>query len=248
MNMKIILIDDEPPAIRLLLQMLQKVVPDCVILATCSNLKEGITAIHGLQPDLVFMDVEMPQQKGIKIAEFFDGDLPFQLIFVTGHQEYAVEAFGLNATDYLLKPLTEEKLIAALRKAEQKKMLQNLETKVFPRPGSQTKSVKKILLPVANGFEIISPESINFLKAEGSYTVIYFTDKKTLMASKNLKYFEQMLTGSSFLRVHRSYLANLDKARKILNEGGTELLFENGARVPIALERVEKIMAVLLRG
>jgi two-component system LytT family response regulator len=68
------------------------------------------------------------------------------------------------------------------------------------------------------------------------------------MASKNLKYFEQMLTGSSFLRVHRSYLANLDKARKILNEGGTELLFENGARVPIALERVEKIMAVLLRG
>lgn len=248
MNMKIILIDDEPPAIRLLLQMLQKVAPDCVILATCSNLKEGITAIHGLQPDLVFMDVEMPQQKGIKIAEFFDCDLPFQLIFVTGHQQYAVEAFGLNATDYLLKPLTEEKLIAALRKAEQKKMLHNLETKVFPHPGGQTKSVKKILLPVANGFEIISPESINFLKAEGSYTVIYFTDKKTLMASKNLKYFEQMLSGSSFLRVHRSYLANLDKARKILNEGGTELLFENGARVPIALERVEKIMAVLLRG
>lgn len=246
--MKVILIDDEPPAIRLLLQMLQKVAPNCVILATCSNLKEGITAIHSLQPDLVFLDIEMPQQKGIKIGEFFDGNLPFQLIFVTAHQEFAVEAFGLNATDYLLKPLTEEKLISAMRKAEQKLMLQNIETRVFPYPGGQTRTIKKILLPVSNGFEIISLENINFLKAEGSYTVIYFTDKKTLMASKNLKYFEQMLTGASFLRVHRSYLANLDKARKILNEGGTELLFENGARVPIALERVEKIMAVLLRG
>ena len=246
--MKIIIIDDEPPAIRLLLQMLQKVAPNCVILATCSNLKEGITAIHSLQPDLVFLDIEMPQQKGIKIAEFFDGDLPFQLIFVTAHQEYAVEAFGLNATDYLLKPLTEEKLISAMRKAEQKNMLQNIEARVFPYPGGQTRSIKKILLPVSNGFEIISLDNINYLKAEGSYTVMYFTDKKTLMASKNLKYFEQMLTGASFLRVHRSYLANLDKARKILNEGGTELLFENGARVPIALERVEKIMAVLLRG
>lgn len=248
MNMKIILIDDEPPAIRLLLQMLQKVAPDCFILATCSNLKEGISAIHGLQPDLVFLDVEMPQQKGIKIAEFFDGDLPFQLIFVTGHQKYAVEAFGMNATDYLLKPLTEEKLKTALHKAEQKNMLKNLEKRAFQNQVGQSSSIKKILLPVANGFEIIAPENINYLKAEGSYTVIYFTDKKTLMASKNLKYFEQMLTGSSFLRVHRSYLANLDKARKILNEGGTELMFENGARVPIALERVEKIMAVLLRG
>lgn len=246
--MKIILIDDEPPAIRLLLQMLQKVAPNCVILATCSNLKEGITAIHSLQPDLVFLDIEMPQQKGINIADFFDGDLPFQLIFVTAHQEYAVEAFTLNATDYLLKPLTEEKLKSAISKAEQKSMLQNLERRVASYPADHVKPIKKILLPVANGFEIISPESINFLKAEGSYTVIYFIDKKTLMASKNLKYFEQMLTGPSFIRVHRSYLANLDKARKILNEGGTELLFENGARVPIALERVEKIMAVLLRG
>jgi two-component system LytT family response regulator len=120
---------------------------------------------------------------------------------------------------------------------------------VNPAPSHAATSVKKLLLPVSNGFEIIAPENINFLKAEGSYTVIHFIDEKTLMASKNLKYFEQMLAGHpSFLRVHRSYVANLDKARKILNEGGTELLFENGARVPIAAERVERIMAALLQG
>ncbi len=247
--MKTILIDDEPPALRLLVQMLDKVAPECIIAATCSNLKEGIAAIQSMRPDLVFLDIEMPRHKGIEIAEFFDGELPFQIVFVTAHAQYAADAFGLNATDYLLKPLTEEKLLAALRKVQQKKVLQQLEAKVSPAPIHAATSVKKLLLPVSNGFEIISPENINFLKAEGSYTVIHFTDEKTLMASKNLKYFEQMLAGhSSFLRVHRSYVANLDKAKKILNEGGTELLFENGARVPIAAERVERIMAALLQG
>jgi len=247
--MKIILIDDEPPALRLLVQMLQKVAPQCIILATCSSLKEGIAAIQSMRPELVFLDIEMPRQKGIEITEFFDGELPFQVVFVTAYPEFAAEAFGLNATDYLLKPLMEEKLLTALRKAEQKKMLQHLEKQVAPQPIHAGTTVKKILLPVANGFEIITPESINFLKAEGSYTVIHFTDKKTLMASKNLKFFEHILVGHpSFLRVHRSYVANLDKARKILNEWGTELLFENSARVPIAAERVERIMATLLRG
>jgi len=247
--MKTILIDDEPPALRLLVQMLQKVAPEYLIIATCSNLKEGIASIQSMQPDLVFLDVEMPRQKGIEIAEFFDGELPFQIVFVTAHTQYAADAFGLNATDYLLKPLTEEKLLAALRKVEQKRMLQQLETNVTPARKHTATSIKKLLLPVANGFEIISPDSINFLKAEGSYTVIHFIDQKTLMASKNLKYFEQMLAGHpSFLRVHRSYVANLDKARKILNEGGTELLFENSARIPIAAERVERIMAALLQG
>jgi two-component system LytT family response regulator len=247
--MKTILIDDEPPALRLLVQMLQKVAPQCTIAATCSNLKEGVAAIQNLQPELVFLDIEMPRQKGIEIAEWFNGELPFQVIFVTAYPQYAADAFGLNATDYLLKPLTEEKLIAALRKAEQKRSLHQLENQLTPTPTQTSTALKKILLPVANGFEILSPDNINFLKAEGSYTVIHFTDEKTLMASKNLKYFEQLLTGhTSFIRVHRSYVANLDKARKILNEGGTELLFENGARIPIATDRVERIMAALMQG
>lgn len=247
--MKTILIDDEPPALRLLLQMLQKVAPQCIISATCSNLKEGVAAIQSLQPELVFLDIEMPRQKGIEISEWFVGELPFQVVFVTAYPQYAVDAFGMNATDYLLKPLTEEKLLAALHKVEQKRLLQRLESQ-GPTQTSQTPTIlKKILLPVANGFEILSPDNINYLKAEGSYTIIHFTDEKTLMASKNLKYFEQILsTNPSFLRIHRSYVANLDKARKILNEGGTELLFENGTRIPIAAERVEKIMATLLKG
>ena len=247
--MKTILIDDEPPALRLLVQMLQKVAPSYTIAATCSNLKEGVEAIQRIQPELVFLDIEMPRQKGIEITEWFNGELPFQVIFVTAYPQYAVDAFGVNATDYLLKPLTEEKLLAALQKAEQKKSLRLLETQSVRQPIHGPKALKKLLLPVANGFEILNPEKINYLKAEGSYTVIHFTDEKTLMASKNLKYFEEMLSGhASFLRIHRSYLANLDKARKILNEGGTELLFENGARIPIAAERVERIMAVLMQG
>lgn len=247
--MKTILIDDEPPALRLLLQMLQQVAPNCVIAATCSNLKEGVAAIQSMRPELVFLDIEMPRQKGIEITDFFDGELPFQIIFVTAYPQYAADAFGLNATDYLLKPLTEEKLTAALRKVEQKRKLQQLEAHVKPQATHAATTIKKLLLPVANGFEIISPDNINFLKAEGSYTIIHFTDEKTLMASKNLKYFEQMLGGHpAFMRVHRSFVANLDKARKILNEGGTELLFENGARVPVATERVERIMAALMQG
>jgi two-component system LytT family response regulator len=247
--MKAILIDDEPPALRLLVQMLQKVAPDCIISATCTNLKEGIAAIQSMQPDLVFLDIEMPRQKGVEIAESFTGELPFQVIFITAHPQYAAEAFELNATDYILKPLTEEKLLNALHKAQQKRLLLQLETQWTPQPTQPPTVLKRLLLPVSNGFEILNPENINYLKAEGSYTVIHFTDEKTLMASKNLKHFEEMLAGhSSFVRVHRSYLANLDKARKILNEGGTELLFENGARVPIASERVERIMAALLKG
>lgn len=246
---KAIIIEDEPHAATLLQQMLTAVAPEMDVLETCRDLPSGVRSIKRLSPDIVFLDIELPVYNGTQLLEFFNPEeITFHIIFITASNQYAVRAFEMNAVDYLMKPLDEEKLESALKKLLQKKASAELEKWQVLKQTFQTGTVDKLIVPVSNGFEIISLSSIQYLEAEGSYTSLHLAEKRQLLVSKNLKHFEFVLCNlPMFLRIHRSYIVNIGQIKKITYKNGGELVLENGTELPVSPDKVEQIIKLLYK-
>jgi two-component system LytT family response regulator len=244
---KVIIIEDEGHAADLLEKMLYDIDPSIEVLEKAQDLPSGVRSIKRHAPEVVFLDIELPVYSGIQLLDFFNPEeLNFHIVFTTAFSEYAVRAFEMSAIDYLMKPLQQEKLAAAVKKiAQNKKILSNERLPVL-KENLQAQNNRKIVVPVSNGFEILSLSSIAYLKAEGSYTHIAFANGQDLLVSKNLRHFEYILSDvSKFVRIHRSFIANIDFAKKIIRKDGSALQLENKAELPIAEDRMEKLLALL---
>jgi two-component system LytT family response regulator len=226
--------------------MLHDIDPVIKIMEKCADLPSGIKSIKKNAPDIIFLDIELPIYSGIQLLDFFNPEeINFNIIFTTASNEYAVRAFEMSAVDYLLKPMQEEKLRAAIEKVVKKQGSTRMESLPVLKHNFED-AHKKIVVPVADGFEILNLADISYLKAEGSYTQIFFAGNKNLLVSKNLKHFEFILSGTpNFLRIHRSFIANTDFAKKIVRKDGGMLLLENKAELPVSEEKMEKILELL---
>src|SRR4028119_2483728 len=183
--LKIIIVEDEPAAANLLEEMLKDIEPEVEVIEKCSNLPSGVKSIKRHSPDIVFLDIELPVYSGIQLLEFFNPEeINFQVIFTTAYNEYAMKAFEMSAVDYLLKPLQEEKLNAAVKKVYLKQAPASLALLPALKENLQPNNHKKIVVPVASGFDILNLEDICYFKAEGSYTNIFFYDTSSLLVSK----------------------------------------------------------------
>lgn len=242
-----IIIEDEQQAAVLLEGMLAEIDPTIRVLDKCHDLPTGVKSIKKLSPDIVFLDIELPMYNGIQLLDFFDPeDVNFHIIFTTASNEYAVRAFEMSAIDYLMKPLQEEKLRASLEKIARKTQGGTRGTLPVLKQNFQRDGDRKIVVPVANGFEILNLRDICYFKAEGSYTQIYFASNTTLLVSKNLKHFEFILEGiSNFIRIHRSFIVNINFAKKIFRKDGGTLLLENNIELPLAEDKVQMILEAL---
>jgi len=247
--LKTIIIEDEPAAAHLLEEMLKDIEPKVEVMEKCSNLPQGVKSIKRHSPDIVFLDIELPVYSGLQLLEFFNPEeITFQIIFTTAYNEYAMKAFEMSAVDYLLKPLQEEKLNAAIQRVYMKQAPTSVELLPALKENLQPNNYKKIVVPVASGFDIINLADICYFKAEGSYTNIFFCDTASLLVSKNLKHFEFILSGiTHFVRIHRSYIANLNYARKIIRKEGGILLLENKSELPVAEDKMDTIIDLLHR-
>ena len=247
--LKTIIIEDEPAAAHLLEEMLKDIEPKVEVMEKCSNLPQGVKSIKRHCPDIVFLDIELPVYSGLQLLEFFNPEeITFQIIFTTAYNEYAMKAFEMSAVDYLLKPLQEEKLNAAIQRVYMKQAPTSVELLPALKENLQPNNYKKIVVPVASGFDIINLADICYFKAEGSYTNIFFCDTASLLVSKNLKHFEFILSGiTHFVRIHRSYIANLNYARKIIRKEGGILLLENKSELPVAEDKMDSIIDLLHR-
>jgi two-component system LytT family response regulator len=245
--LKTIIIEDEAAAASLLEEMLKEIEPEVAVLDKCPDLPLGVKSIRRHSPDLVFLDIELPVYSGIQLLDFFNPEeINFQVIFTTAYNEYAMKAFEMSAVDYLLKPLQEEKLAAAIKKAYAKQVPPSLELLPALKQNLQPNNFKKIVVPVASGFDILNITTICYFKAEGSYTNIFFADNTSLLVSKNLKHFEFILSGiNHFIRIHRSYIANINYAKKILRKEGGILLLENKSELPVAEDKMDRIIELL---
>ena len=246
---KAIIIEDEQHAANLLEGMLHDIDPSIQIMEKCSDLPSGVKSIKKNMPDIVFLDIELPVYSGIQLFDFFNPEeLSFHVIFTTASNEYAVRAFEMSAADYLMKPIQEDKLKASIEKLFRKQT--NHENDVLPilKQNFQPNSNKKIVVPVASGVEILNLNDICYFKAEGSYTEIFFTTNTSLLVSKNLKHFEFILSGiDSFIRIHRSFIANINFVKKLLRKDGGTLILENKTELPVADDKMDRILDILQR-
>ncbi len=235
--MKAIIIDDEERARRSLETLLVMNCPEVQIAELCSNVPKAVLAIKQHKPDLVFLDIEMPEFSGFELMNFFD-TVDFEIVFVTAYSEYALQAFEFSAVDYVLKPVQVDKLKAAVEKAKDRvgshNMKQRLE--VFQQ-NMQSDEFSKIALPVSDGLLFVEVADIVMLEADGAYTHVFLADGSKLMVSKKLKFFEDLLTKrKNFFRIHRSHLINLNYIKKYKRlESFIEM--DNGVSMPVSKER-----------
>lgn len=245
--LRTIIIEDEPAAANLLEEMLKDMEPQVEVIEKCCDLPSGVKSIKRHMPDIVFLDIELPVYSGLQLLEFFNPEeITFQIIFTTAYNEYAMKAFEMSAVDYVLKPLQEEKLNIAIKKVYLKQAPASLESLPALKENLQSNNYKKIVVPVAHGFDILNLKDICYFKAEGSYTNIFFADNSSLLVSKNLKHFEFILSGINHLvRIHRSYIANINYVKKIIRKEGGLLLLENKSELPVAEDKMERIIDLL---
>ena len=227
-QIRAILIDDEESARSVLANLLNRSDFNINIVATSSNLEEGVEQIKKLQPNVVFLDVQMPNYAGYEIAKFFD-TIAFEIIFVTAYDHHAIKAFELNAIDYLVKPIDRLKLTAAINKLitklNQQKILINYQALLKT---IKNKEYKKIVLPELGNRRIVNLDTIIAIKADGAYSVLYLKDNKTITTSKSLKYFEDLIPKeTTFFRSHRTWIINLAHIESF-NKATYSIILANG--------------------
>jgi two-component system LytT family response regulator len=214
-----IIIDDEPKARLLLRNMLQEIPIPTKVLADCDDLQGGVALIKQLKPDIVLLDIEMPGHSGLEILNFFEDDeLSFDLIFTTGYSEYAIDAFRLSATDYLLKPINQQQLEDTLQhilKKDRQKKISEYRLLQQNLMGENAFNEKCIIINLLNTTRFIKVKDLICVTAEGSYSKLFLKNGEVLVASKNLKHFAEVLQDVPFFfRCHKSYLINLREVRE----------------------------------
>jgi len=228
-----VIVEDETAAREVLRSYLTKYCPQVEIVGEAHNSREAIPLLHELEPQLVFLDVEMPFGNAFDVLEAC-GDLAFETIFVTAFSEYSLKALNRSAAYYLLKPISIEELIMAVNKVQQEVMKKELfnRNKVIVENFREPKPEKQqVILPTMEGFEIVKMEEIVRLKGNGNFTDLYLTNGNKKMACRFLKHFSEMLP-LPFLRVHKSHIVNLNFV-KLYNKGGY-ITLEDGAEVEIS--------------
>lgn len=247
-NMKTcILIDDENKARQLLKNMLADITNEIAVIAECDDLPSGVKAIKKHKPDLIFLDIEMPGHSGLEILDYFeDEELTFDIIFATGYSEYAIQAFRLSATDYLLKPLNPELLKESVDRFLKKNDTNNtvqyraLQENISRNHDSND---KVITVNLSNTTRFIKVNEIIMLSAEGSYCELYLKGGEKLLASKNLKHFEERLVDIPYMfRSHKSFIVNLKNVIEY-NRGENNLILKDKLSAMVSSDKSELFLA-----
>jgi two-component system LytT family response regulator len=233
---KAIIVDDEERARKGLKQLLEMSAPEVEVVAMCANVPDAVIAINQHQPEVVFLDVEMPQYSGLQIGQFFP-EMNFHIIFVTAYSEYAIRAFELSAVDYLLKPVQPEKLEDAIRKLKARTVQMTAQRIELAETSLQSNDFNRIALPVSDGFLFVEIKDIMLLEADGAYTKVYLQNGSELLVSKRLLFFEKVLEDRPFMvRVHRSYLVNFNFVKRY-SKAESVIVLDNGKTVSVPKEK-----------
>jgi len=239
-----IILDDEPKNVQLLSNMLAQHCPQLKLLATETNAKKGITLIQELQPQLLFLDIEMPHLNGFDTLRQLE-PVNFEVIFVTAYGKYAVEAFEHHAAGYVTKPVNTEKLIAAVNNAIQRIEQKNINKNLFSLLEQNTRQTTpdKIPLSTSNGLLFVKISDIMYCESSGNYTHFHLSDEKKIVVSRQLGEYEKLLPENNFTRVHDKYIINLNYIKEYIKGSGGEVVLENGKEIPVASRRKEDFLA-----
>jgi len=233
-----VIIDDEEDGINVLVHFLRDFTSLKVkVTGTASNLDEGIQIIKNTNPDIVFLDIDMPGKNGMAIYNYFD-EPTFKIVFVTAYQQYAIGALNHSASGYLLKPVSFIDLQELLQKVSKEliheQQQRELEDKLNVLCAADIVG-KNIILDVENGFIMENTKNIEYCYANQSYSVVVLHTKKEIIVTKPLKSLQELLPQNQFYRTHKSYLVNVFYIRKFFRGNESYVILKSGVKIPVSV-------------
>lgn len=244
--MKILIVDDEKPARDYCKQLLTEQFPECVLVAETDNVCSAYEAILIHNPDLVLLDVDLPDGTAFDLLKRFP-QISFSIIFITAYEQFALQAIKFSALDYLLKPYTSGEFSESIRKAFKKKEQAEMQTRLsalFQNIQTQQQP-SKIVLRTSDSIHVVLIDDIIRLQADGAYTTFHFVNKKPIVISKNLKEYDCLLECNGFIRSHQSHLVNLKHIVCFHKSDGGALGLTDLSRIPVATRFKDKVIRQL---
>lgn len=245
MKNKILIIEDDPNAQESLIRLI-RTVPDLDLLGIAGTVEEADQLCRTLKPDLVFCDVMLPPTTSFDWLMKLE-KIPFELIFTTSFEEFAVKAFRLAAVDYLIKPIAEDEFQQALDRFRARREKGTDQIQSLLRNLSLPQEHAKIALPTLNGYLFLHIKEIIRCESDNTYTTFFTTDKRKILVSRTLKDVEQMLEEYRFFRVHNSHLINLDFVSEYFKGEGGQVKMADGSVVDVSRRRKEEFLNLLRR-
>ncbi len=244
--LKAILIDDEPSSLQNLQQKLTEFCPDVQIVAAANKPEEAILLIRQHKPDVIFLDIEMPRMNGFRMLDEL-GEYDFDIIFTTAYNHYAVDAIRISAFDYLTKPIAIKDLQNAVERLNKHRHLQTKDKlDVLRHSLSHSKNQEeKIAIPTSEGLEFIPIKNIMHIESSSNYSKLFFIEGKSILVTKLLKDFEDMLVPYNFYRVHNSHLINLNYIKKYIRGEGGQVMMQNGDVIDVARRKKEEFLKLI---
>jgi two-component system LytT family response regulator len=243
--MNAIIIDDEKKGREILSKLVETYCQDVNIVAMAANADEGYEAITEKKPDIVFLDIEMPNGNGFSLLERFN-EINFQIIFTTAYDNYAIQAIRHHALDYLLKPIDIDELKTAVENAKnalKEKPEVNRYTEFIAERKLDSNS--RLALPIKEGIAYLSVSEIIRVESDGSYSTFYSSDGKKYVVSKNIGEYETILPVKDFFRSHKSHLINIKKVKKFLRTDGYFAEMEDGSVIEISRRKKDEFLQLM---
>ncbi len=239
-----VLIDDEKNALEMMEWLLKTYCPQVEIVGMCDSSEQGVETIHKVKPDVIFLDIEMPNMNGFDMLEKFER-LFFDVVFCTAYDQFAIKAFKYSALDYLLKPVDPEDLKATVKRIEEKKSFPSREQfdLLFQtiKQGSRA-TPQRIALTTGDGLIFVPTADIIYCEAESNYTNVVLSGGKKILVSKVLKEIDEALSGPDFYRIHSSFLININRIKKFVRGDGGYIIMDNDATVSVSRSKRQEFM------
>ena len=243
---KAIILDDEVLCIKALEMEIAKSIPEVEIITTYMDPRKALVEMNGMAVDILFLDIDMPWMNGFEFLTKANSN-EFTVIFTTAYNEYAIEAFRANAVDYLLKPVeliplreSIEKAIVMINATDHNQNIEELIIRLSNMRGNGNLSI-----PTRSGFEFIPINQILYCKSENNYCHIYVSGEKSRFVSRTLKDIASKLPTDSFIRIHQSYLINIDFVKGYSREDGGQILLTDGTKLPVSKTKKQHVLEAL---
>lgn len=241
---KVLVIDDEKPTRDFIKRLIDSYQFSVEVFTDGENVATGVEAINRLQPDLVILDIQMPDGNGFDVLKAIP-QKKFEVIFITAFQEYAIQAIKFSALDYILKPIDSEELKKAIDSALNTITKKTEETQLnVLQHNIQLNSKRKLVLKTQESVHVVEIEDIIRCESDKNYTLFFFTNGKKILVSKTLKDFDVLLSGLTFFRAQQSHLINLNYIERYDRHDGT-IIMKDGSAIPLALARKEQFFEIL---
>jgi two-component system LytT family response regulator len=248
-KLKTIIVDDEPNAVDFIFSIIREYCPELEVAGKAYDVAEGVQKIQELNPDLVFLDVEMPNGTGFDLLTHFP-EKKFDVVFITAFNHYAIKAIKFSAVDYILKPININEFIEAVGKVIQKRSdvsYHGDESIKMLMENLKSAAPSRLAIPTADGMEYLNPKEILRIEADRSYSWFYLTGNRKILVSKHLKEFQELLGDRNFFRSHNSHLINLKHVRKYVRKEGGYIEMQDGAQIPISRNKKDLFLIHMSR-